>query len=348
MGLFVSWNGGAAWSRLNAKNLPNVAVHDILIHPRENDLILGTHGRSILILDDIAVLQQPPSSEIKLYTPRLTYRFASRGGGGGGGLDEGGSKVFKGTNPRYGVPITFSHATKITPKVEIVDAAGKVIRELTQIPKEPGVQRVVWDLRHEGPKVRRAPTAEEAESPFTARGPKAVPGVYTVRLTVGSTKLEEKMEVRLDPALKATQEDLASQLSYGLKLRDMQSNVNTTLRAIDQLKDLLKGIAARGKTEAPIAEWQKALDKETLRIGLPSTANRLEDAPGLIERLTNLGGIIDGPNAAPLPQQVAHFAEVEKEYNDNLPAVKASLRKSVAEWNQTLAKLNLGTLPVPQ
>jgi len=133
-----------------------------------------------------------------------------------------------------------------------------------------------------------------------------------------------------------------------LKLRDMQSNVNTTLKAIDQLKDLLKGIAARGKTDAPIAEWQKALDKETLRIGLPSTANRLEDAPGLSERLTNLGGIIDGPNAAPLPQQVAHFAEVAKEYNDNLPAVKASLKKLVADWNPTLAKLNLGTLPVPQ
>ena len=346
MGLFVSWNGGAAWSRLNAKNLPNVSVHDILVHPRENDLILGTHGRSILILDDISVLQQPPTSEIKLYAPRTTYRYVSRAGGGG--LDEGGSKVFKGTNPRYGAPITFSHATKITPKVEIVDAAGKVIRELTQVPKEPGVQRVVWDLRHEGPKVRRAPTEAEAESPFAARGPKAAPGVYTVRLTVGSAKLEEKVEVRLDPALKATQEDLANQLSYGLKLRDMQSNVNTTLRAIDQLKDLLKGIAARGKTDAPIADWQKALDKETLRIGLPSTANRLEDAPRLIERLTNLSGIIDGPNAAPLPQQVAHFAEVEKEYNDNLPAVKAALRKLVTEWNQTLAKLNLGTLPVPQ
>jgi hypothetical protein len=97
-----------------------------------------------------------------------------------------------------------------------------------------------------------------------------------------------------------------------------------------------------------LADWQKALDQQTLKIGLPATANRLEDAPGLAERLVILGGIIDGPNAAPLPQQVAHFAEVEKEYNDNLPGVKAFLRAQVPVWNAVLTKLNLGTLPIPR
>jgi photosystem II stability/assembly factor-like uncharacterized protein len=58
LGLFASYNGGKEWVPLNLKNLPNVAVHDILVHPRENDLILATHGRSIWIFDDATVIQQ--------------------------------------------------------------------------------------------------------------------------------------------------------------------------------------------------------------------------------------------------------------------------------------------------
>ena len=55
LGLFASYNGGKEWFPLNLKNLPNVAVHDIVVHPRENDLILATHGRSIWIFDDASV-----------------------------------------------------------------------------------------------------------------------------------------------------------------------------------------------------------------------------------------------------------------------------------------------------
>ena len=131
-----------------------------------------------------------------------------------------------------------------------------------------------------------------------------------MRLTVGTTKLEEKFEVRLDPGLTASAADLQEQLTYGLKVRDMQSEVNTTLKAIDALKDQIRAMESRGRAEAglrgqlgPLADWQKALDQETLKIGLPAAANRLEDAPGLAERLVNLGGIIDGPNAAPLPHR---------------------------------------------
>ncbi len=58
LGLFVSYNGGGNWTRLGLKNLPHVAVHDIIVHPRENDLILATHGRSMWVLDDATPVQQ--------------------------------------------------------------------------------------------------------------------------------------------------------------------------------------------------------------------------------------------------------------------------------------------------
>src|SRR5262249_2080547 len=81
LGLFASWNGGKDWLPLNLKNLPNVAVHDILVHPRENDLILATHGRSIWIFDDASPIQQMNQqildSSAHLFPIRPALRFKS-------------------------------------------------------------------------------------------------------------------------------------------------------------------------------------------------------------------------------------------------------------------------------
>ncbi len=81
LGLFASYNGGKDWLPLNLKNLPNVAVHDIVVHPRENDLILATHGRSIWIFDDATVIQQMTqqilNSNAHLFSVRPALRYTS-------------------------------------------------------------------------------------------------------------------------------------------------------------------------------------------------------------------------------------------------------------------------------
>ena len=82
LGIYASWDGGKNWTELNMKNFPRVAVHDILIHPRDNDLIVATHGRSIWVFDDAAVLQQMNSNILQgagyVFEPRPAYRFATR------------------------------------------------------------------------------------------------------------------------------------------------------------------------------------------------------------------------------------------------------------------------------
>ncbi|SPF53070.1 hypothetical protein SBA4_5420007 [Candidatus Sulfopaludibacter sp. SbA4] len=82
-------------------------MRDITIHPRENDLILGTHGRSIWILDDASPLQQVTADVLAqsayLFGMRPAMRFDGGGGrGGGGGIGMGGNKPFAGPNPPYG------------------------------------------------------------------------------------------------------------------------------------------------------------------------------------------------------------------------------------------------------
>ena len=106
LGLFASYNGGKEWIRLNLKNLPHVAIHDIKIHPRENDLILATHGRSLWILDDASPIQQMTSElltrDAHLFPVRPALRFTSRFTRYGIG-----DKVFAGPNPSYGALITY-------------------------------------------------------------------------------------------------------------------------------------------------------------------------------------------------------------------------------------------------
>ena len=202
LGLFASYSGGKDWIRLNLKNLPHVAVHDIKIHPRENDLILATHGRSIWIFDDATPIQQMSSELVNrdthLFPVRPAVRFTSRFTRYGIG-----DKVFAGPNPSYGALITYylkdKPDDKTTFKVEIFDQAGKLVQSLNRPTKEKGLNRVAWNLRFGGAEVRQPPPEEETATGGPPRGPQALPGSYVVRLTLGEKKLEERVEVRLDP-----------------------------------------------------------------------------------------------------------------------------------------------------
>jgi Sortilin, neurotensin receptor 3, len=149
-GAYVSFDRGGHWSRLKG-NLPMVRVDDIQIHPRDNDLVFATHGRSIWILDnisalekmsdavmssDVAVFEGPPATEFRLYN--------SKGNTG--------HKWFDAPNPPYGAMIDYYLRTKPdgNVRITITDKSGKVVRELTGA-KEAGLNRVIWDLRLPAP-----------------------------------------------------------------------------------------------------------------------------------------------------------------------------------------------------
>ena len=204
LGLFVSYTGGREWIALNLKNLPNVSVHDILVHPRDNDLILATHGRSIWILDDATPLQQMSpailNGEGHLFPVRPALRFTTRFTRYGIG-----DKVFAGPNPPYGALISYylkdKPDDKTAFKVQILDRSGKLVQEIERPAKEKGLNRVTWNLRFGGAEVRRAPSDEETSFTGPPRGPQVLPGTYTVKLTVGARTFEERVEVRLDPTI---------------------------------------------------------------------------------------------------------------------------------------------------
>jgi photosystem II stability/assembly factor-like uncharacterized protein len=151
--VFFSRDAGATWSSL-LLNMPTVAVHDLLIHPRDNDLIAGTHGRGIWILDDISSLRKATDDVVKqdaaVFEPgRPGTRWLSiqRGGYGRGDL------FFKGENPPEGALIDFYVKAKpaAPATLEISDPVGgaKTIYILDTL--EPGISRVAWDFRFDPP-----------------------------------------------------------------------------------------------------------------------------------------------------------------------------------------------------
>jgi hypothetical protein len=359
LGLYVSFTGGNEWMKLHMKNLPTVAVHDILIHSKENDLILGTHGRSIWIFDDVSFLQEISSNVLKkpayLFAVRPATRHTSKPTRYGIG-----DKVFRGLNPSYGALITYYLKEKLDKKaeikIEILDKSGKLIRELKNFPREAGLNRIAWDLRFEAARPRRERKAEEDFFGRGPRGPQVLPDIYSVRLTLENQVYEKPVKVQLDPTVNVSSDDLALQLEYTRRIRNMQSFVNDGLSALDMLKEQLE---ARKKT---IKKQEERFPKEVIEavdnhlkeiksiqnmLARPEGSSRLNAEARLGERLRSLFGSIDGANASPTKAQVQYFDELEKEFKSGLAKANQYLGQTVKEINNELIKHHVPSLLIP-
>lgn len=176
-GIFMSLDRGARWIKAG-EGMPTVAVDDIQIHPRDRDLIAGTHGRSIFILDDITALEQwkpaVASAPVTLFAPRPATAFHYRTIGG-----IWGQRTFTAKNPAFGAYFNYyvKEWTGDGVGITVTDSAGTTMRKLTG-PGTPGFHRVVWDLQRD-PNERLPRTEWGDQADFVPPGP------YTVKLTYG-------------------------------------------------------------------------------------------------------------------------------------------------------------------
>jgi photosystem II stability/assembly factor-like uncharacterized protein len=356
LGLFASYSGGGEWIPLNLKNLPNVSVHDIVVHPRENDLILATHGRSVWIYDDASPIQQMTASILNrnahLFPVRPGLRYATRFTRYGIG-----DKAFAGPNPSYGALITYyvkdKPDDKTTFKVQILDETGKVVQDLDKPAKEKALNRVAWNLRLGGAEVRRPPSEEETAFGGSPRGPQVLPGMYKVKLTVGDKTFEEPVEVRLDPTINVPLADLQAQLDLQVKLRDMQSSANTVLRFLDSIEEQLKHTQTTVKNlnKEPDKDLMKSLDDYIKQVdALQDRLARRSEGLGItgkaqiVNKIGELFFGLDGTNAAPTPYQRQYFQEIEPEFRERMGEANRFIENKVPEWNEKLKAWNVPTL----
>lgn len=355
LGLFASYNSGNNWFPLNLKNLPNVAIHDIVVHPRENDLILATHGRSIWIFDDASVIQQMTqqilngNAHLFPVRPALrhTLRFTRYGSG---------DKVFAGPNPANGALISYYLKDKLdekaTLKMEVFDQAGKLVQNIERPSREKGLNRITWNLRFGGPEVRRPPTEEQVAFGGAPRGPQVLPGTYTVKLTVNDKTFEERVEVKLDPTVNTSVAELKETLDMQIKLRDMQSTINSSLRFVDSLKEQLKQAQTTMKNlnKEPDKDMMKAFDdyiKEidtlTDRLSARNEGLGFAGKQQVVDDIGTLFFYLD-TNFGPTKGQREYFAEIEPVYRARVDEVNKFLSEKLPQWNEKLRAWNAPTL----
>jgi photosystem II stability/assembly factor-like uncharacterized protein len=356
IGIYVSITRGESWFPLRMKNLPAaVAVHDILIHPEENDLILGTHGRSIWVLDDIGFLQQATAealdSPFHLFEPRKTWRYSFWTGDTGGTV-WGGDKMFWGPNPDYGALLTYYLKEKPEEdaeiEIQIVDGDGALIRE-TEGTKEVGFNRVTWDLRHEGPEPRKPREDEDSGGRSRSRGPQAAPGEYTVKLILSEETKTAMVEVAMEPALNVSSADLDVQLETALKLRDWISSLNLVLRDLDGIEEQVKNrqdLVKKASLDesdgveqslADLLEKLGEIKKTIVREG----EDRYGSSTKLLGKLTGWFSGISRADAAPTRHQLEYFDELEVEHRDVMGKVEDFIHTDVVSLNEKLGQYGL-------
>jgi hypothetical protein len=256
-GLYVSLNKGGQWMRVRA-NLPTVPIAEITIHPRDNDMILATHGRSIWILDDITPFQQAPqamASAAYLFDVRAAATYNE--GSFRPAFGSPGDRRFWGKNPTPGAAVTYylrGPARSVSARVS--DASGAVVRELAADAFEgstgPGVHRIQWDLRYQP--IPDSLVSGGGRSGGT--GPFVIPGAYRVALSVDGREVGTKtVTVNGDPLTEIAEADRKLWHDLGLsvhRLQQVAGEAALRVRTLGEHLHAVRGLVSRSPN-APAA-----------------------------------------------------------------------------------------------
>jgi hypothetical protein len=233
-----------------------------------------------------------------------------------------------------------------------LDGSGKLVQNIERPAREKGLNRVAWNLRLGGPEVRRPPS--EAQIAFGAgpRGPQVLPGTYTVKLTVGDKVSEERVEVRLDPGIKTSVTELQQSQEMQIKLRDMQTNMNLSLRFLDSLKEQLKQAQTTMKTlhKEPdkdlmkaLEDWGKELDALLDRLAARNEGLGFAGRDQVSDNIGSLFFALDA-NFGPTLGQRQFFDEIQPAYRTRMEDVNKFLRNTLPQWNEKLRAWGAPTL----
>lgn len=308
-GLFITNNGGESWSHFT-KNMPPVAVHYIELQSKTNDLVMGTHGRGVIILDDISPLREINSDQLssKLHFFEPTGMLMSDKSYGFGS-SFGAETQFVGENPttiaqfKYLLPKrhTFGKMT-----MEIHDLEGNVISKLSP-GKSKGVNIVRWNYTMKQPKVAKGKTL--AFGGFTS--PRVLAGTYKVVINKGRDKFEQEFELTNDPTTSVDSAYFKQKNDIVMSLYDLTQDLAYMVYQVDEMIE-----GSQGKLKSKLIDLKKTL--------VITTGDNYVGAaePELREKLANLYSKIADSYSVPSPNEMEYmevildlYSTAEKEFN---------------------------------
>ena len=314
-GLFLTVDGGRQWAQFTG-NLPNVAVRDLAIHPRDSDLLIATHGRGIYIVDDITPIRQITpevlESKLKVLYPQPTKIRMSSAEQTFGGNDE-----FVGSNSPEAAFITYYLKERHTFgdfKIQIFDSQNQLVTTLSAGTRR-GINRVPWPMRMKPPKV---PTAQSIEF-GSLTGPLLPEGAYTAKLLKGDETYAATIKLVGDPASPHSEADRKQQQQTIMKLYRMQERlayINASVvemrgQARDRAKQLKGGDALRKKLDALDVQLT-SLEKTLVPTGAEGALPQITGEVRLREEIGEVYGEVSRYGGKPTQSQVDRAMVLEQ------------------------------------
>jgi photosystem II stability/assembly factor-like uncharacterized protein len=377
--VYVSFNDGDRWQSLQL-NLPHTSMRDLAIHG--DDLIVATHGRSFWILDDLTPLRQLDARTAKaslfLFKPQEALRWRWNRN-----PDTPLPPEFPaGKNPPDGAILDFYLAGPPQSPVilEILDSTGSVVRRYTSAdpplnmnkisgehpipmywvrplqipPASTGMHRFVWDLRGAPPKALEQEFPISAivhDTPLNPQGAWALPGTYTVRLTVDGKQFTQPLTVKMDPRIKSSLADLQAQASVESGAVSGMDQTFETLRQVRSVRAQIKGLSPKAKGK--LAESLTAFDKRCAALegatsstfyGSPPSGKQPESFASLHQHFGQLLAVADSADAAPTTQVSAVYADLSAQLKTLEHDWEDAKQTTVPSLNRELSKAKLPTL----
>jgi photosystem II stability/assembly factor-like uncharacterized protein len=341
--VYFSLDDGDHWNPLRL-NMPATSIRDLVIH--DDDIVVGTHGRSFWILDDMSPLRQldaKPSTETFVFKPKLTYRFRRNKNTdtplppeepAGRNPPDGAIINYRlGEQPKTPVVIdildqanrivrTYSSADSVEPVEKDLNVPTYWIRPPVRVDAAEGTHRFVWDLHYPPPRVlaHEYPiSAIYGDTPRYPLGPAVLPGTYTVRLTANGRGYTQPLTVKMDPRVRISDAGLRLQHDIGVRMSEAIARSFAALSEVRARRSLLK-TQRQGAKAKEVADSLVALDSA---IAILEAGER--GAVGLArlnEQLANVLDIVESADAEPTSQVVAAASELEK-----------SLASLLAQWS---------------
>jgi photosystem II stability/assembly factor-like uncharacterized protein len=354
--VYVSFDDGNRWQSLRL-NLPASSIRDLVVH--NDDVVVGTHGRSFWILDNVTPLRQlgdpVTQSEAYLFAPQLTYRVR-RNNNTDTPLPP---EEPAGQNPPDGAMLDYYLKSPATGPItlEILDQTGKSVRKFASddqpepvndhalniptywirpartLSTEAGMHRFVWDLHYPAPNTRQREYPISAlyhDTPRYPLGPAALPGAYTVKLTINGKSYTQPLTIKMDPRVKVPLLGLRQQFELETQIADAMNRAFDAVEgarvARDFLNSVLRNPPSGVDTEPVTAMRERVAELEGTEGGYGATFLSTPDGRTLARlgsALSTLLGVVDSADAAPTTQAVTLFREIQQ-----------ALAPQLASWQQ--------------